>query len=156
MGLGFFSGCRSFIAISAVAFIALRYAYHAGYRDAREEDEEKARELLQILEEVDDGVKTDMVTRGDAGNISGEREVEIETEGEKHYGHLEENKDGESTRMMKPSREQEGGENSMTIRKCALAGRMRRVSQVVERRIYELGMDAASSGCGTMADWGVD
>lgn len=176
MGFGFLSGYHSLTTVSAVAFLALRYAYEAGYRDAQAMEEEKARGVLRTVEEeqendedeeVDDGQwpkpgasenrkKEDVGrTRGSASEngIVTERNLQMfdqETvitdvdtvSGMKDPLHEHEEKGVEAERE----------DEETSLRKCAVTERAGRISQVVERTICELGMDAECE----VADWGID
>lgn len=169
MAIGFVSGHCSLITASAVAFLALRYAYEAGYRDARESEGEKYRKEDEELEEerlhksgTSEDWENEDVGRTASGpefedriadeiilqtsdcevviaamdNLSARRDSSLEHEHE----HQEKGAEGE--------REDE----EISLHKCAVTGRARRASRVVERTIYELGMDAKCE----VADWGVD
>ena len=177
MGLGFVSGYHSLTTVSAVAFLALRYAYDAGYRDARVVEEESAKGVPRAVEEEQENDDNEEIDEGqwhkpsacenekkeDVGRTTNDPEFENGFADERNV----QMSDQETvitaidtvSGMRDPSREHEekGFEaerehKETSSRRCAVTGRGRRFSQVLEPTICELDLDANCEA----ADWGID
>ncbi|KAG7004415.1 hypothetical protein G7Y79_00025g057010 [Physcia stellaris] len=172
MGFGLVSGYHSLTTVSAVAFIALRYAYDAGCRDAQAMEEEKARGVLRTVEEEQDSDEGDALeeerTRKPAASDNGEKE----DAGRTTSGSASENGIAKERNLQMFDQETvitdvdvvsgmrdplhgyeaKGFEVEREDEETSVTERSGRVSQVVERTICDRGMDAKCE----VADWGVD
>ena len=172
MGLGLVSGYHSLTTVSAVAFIALRFAYDAGYRDAQDMEEEKASGVSRTGEEEQESDEGDALeeerTRKPAASENSKKEDVGRTASgpapEKGIAKARNSQmfDQETvvsdvdamSGMRDPLHkdEEKGVETERVDEEISVTERSGRFSQDVERMMCDRGMDAKCE----VADWGID
>ena len=153
---GLLSGCATFIITSATALIAIRCAYNAGYRKALSANERLANDILEAMEE-DENLKdgSNPIEERTSMALKPEIQIQIQSTGKEQARSDDRRRKRQGAGTNETCHYKLQWEQRNPLQKCTVGRRIRRLSDTVERRICELGMDPAVLKSG-LTDNGLD